>query len=525
MRARIGVAVALTLAAYVGCVFAGYVWDDRLLIVQNEALRAPDARRLVGSDLWCCTGEVAGSGYWRPLTTLSFFADVQLAGYRPAFAHLHSLLWHLGATALVGVLVRGRHGEARGAAAALMVGLHPVLSEAVVWIAARNDLIAAVFVLGALVAADRRRPAVVGACALAAALSKESSFVLPGMLVAWTAAHGGGRAVRQAWRSVAASAAGLGLALALRPLAALGPAATTDPPPLDAAHLGAAAARMLGWLAWPWPLTGTATLYLPAPTPQVWAAAGATCVALGLLVARAPARGLALLAMSALAALPLGAALAVYATVGERYLYLPMVGVAALVATAAPSGRASGAALAVWAVGALVAVHVRLADWVDTRTWFEAATRRAPDAVSWNLYGVELGRDWERAAALDAFERSIAARPAQRFACRNVVVAARAVEDAAGFAARVPGWRAAGCSQLPAFEPSVAWSLALLGDLPAALDVLDAAGPDGTGVTEALRATEAARGGDVLAAAGWIAASADPAGSRERFATLAALGR
>lgn len=528
MAFRLWMALTVVFAAYIACVSAGYVWDDHLLILQNDALTAPTLRKLLASDLWCCTQELRGSGYWRPLTTLSFFADIAGFGAVPGPAHLQSLCWHLLCTGLVGRLVAGRHGGARGAVAALVFGLHPVLSEAVIWISARNDLLAATFCVGALVAADARRPTLAGVCALAGALSKESTVLLPGMIGLWAYAHRGVAGVREAARPLIGTTVGLGVALALRPFVELGAQALprleiTDP---YAAVYGLV--RVLGWVSWPWPLTGTATLYMGCPSAATWLAAAATLGGAALCIRVDVRRGLALAALVVLAALPVAGALYVYATIGERYLYLPMVGVAALIASAVPLNRTSGVALAAWSVVALAAIHVRMPDWSNNAAFFGAATRRAPDSFSWNLLGVDRGRDGQRGPALAAFESALLPTPAgdppQTFACRNVLVAARAVLDAPALAARLPAWKAAGCYTLPPFEPSAAWSLALLGDEAAGLRIAHGvAAPDTTGLLAVLFAVEAERDGDIVRAAGLLGSVENPSDARDRYGMLLAL--
>ncbi|MSP56429.1 MAG: hypothetical protein EXR69_12620 [Myxococcales bacterium] len=527
----------MTFVAYVGCIWAGYVWDDEALILLNRALTAPTVRTVLGSDLWCCSGTDT-SGYWRPLTTLSFYADVALFGFQPAWAHLHSLGWHLLCTGLLGALVGRRHGAARGALASMILGIHPVVSEAVVWIAARNDLLAAAFVLGALLVTDKSggpasglrargaaiRPIAVGFCALGAALSKESSVLLPLLLVLWIVAHDGLAGARLRWREVAASALGLGVAFGLRQLAVVGTLTDFHRVPLqDPLALLAAIARMLGWISWPWPLTGTATLYLPHPEPIVWVSAAVTLAAAGVATQRAPRFALALLGFTLTAAAPMTAALYVYGTLGERYLYLPMVGVATLAAAQVRLTPAPLGVTALWAAGALLTLHVRLPDWVSPTTFFEAAVRRAPDSFSWNLYGVDLAKQGDPAGAVEAFERSLASRPSRRFACTRIASSAVAVLNADAYAQRLPDWRAAGCGELRDFEFQVAWSLARLGDEARALDVVRAAGGDSEGVAAAVEAAAAQRAGDIVGAAGLLGAADDLDQARSRFSTLLAL--
>jgi len=403
-----------------------------------------------------------------------------------------------------------------------------VLSEAVVWISARNDLLAATFCVGALLAADARRPVLTGVCALAGALSKESSGLLPGMIGLWAYAHGGAAGVRQARGPLLGSVVGLGIALALRLFVDLGAQALPRLEITDPYAVVYGLARALGWVSWPWPLTGTATLYMGSPSAWTWLAAAATLAGAALLIRVQLRRGLALAALVVLAAMPVAGALYVYATIGERYLYLPMVGVAALIASAMPLSRASGVALAAWSVGALFAIHVRLPDWSNNAAFFSAATRRAPDSFSWNLLGVDLGRDGQRGPALAAFESALLPTPAgdppQTFACRNVLVAARAVLDARALAARLPVWKAAGCYALPPFEPSAAWSLALLGDEAAGLQIAHGVtAPDTTGLLAVLFAVEAERDGDIVRAAGLLASVENGSDARDRYGTLLAL--
>ena len=427
MAFRPWMAIALTFAAYIACISAGYTWDDKALVLANDALIHPTFRKVLFSDLWCCAGTTP-SGYWRPLTTLSFYADVTLFGFVPGWAHFHSLLWHLACTGLVGGLVKSRHGETRGAIAALLFGLHPLSSEAVVWIAARNDLIAATFCVAATWAADQRRTALAALAGFAALLSKESSALLPILVVAWAWAHEGVPGVRARARAIGAVSLGIAGALALRPLADLGNVGAFQRVPVDDPLAPIyTAARLLGWVLWPWPLTSTATMYLPPPGATTWLPALGVVIATVLIIRSNPRRGLGLAVFFLLSGLPMLGALYVFATIGERYMYLPMVGVATSVAAAIPLNRASAGALATWAIGALVALHVRLPDWVDGLALFHAAVLRAPDSFSWDMLGVELNDRGMTEPAIAAMQQSLTSRPARRFACTKVAHIARNV--------------------------------------------------------------------------------------------------
>lgn len=523
MALRPWMALALTFAAYIACISAGYVWDDRALILANDALVHPTFRKVLFSDLWCCSATVP-SGYWRPLTTLSFYVDVAAFGFTPGWAHLHSLGWHLGCTGLVAGLAGSRYGQARGAIAALLFGLHPLSSEAVIWIAARNDLMAATFCVAATWAVDRKRAALAALAAFAALLSKESSALLPALVVCWAWAHEGVPGVRARARAIAGVFVGIGAALALRPLADLGSVGAFQRVPIeDPLAPVYTAARLLGWVLWPWPLTSTATMYLPPPGPGVWIPAALVVVGAALVIRANPRRGLGLAAFTVASGLPVIGALYVFATIGERYMYLPMVGLSTAVAAAIPLRATTTATLAGWSVCALAALHIRLPDWVDGLALFHAATTRAPDSFSWNLLGSELNQRELYPQALAAMQESLNLRPARRFSCTRVAYVARKVVTLEQYKSLVPAWNDAGCRDLHAFDFQVAWSLALLGDEEAGLHLLrDNPGDDG-GVGGALRADAANREGDIVGAAFLLAASPQAEEARGRFSTLCAL--
>ncbi|HEY0465580.1 MAG TPA: hypothetical protein VGC79_15305, partial [Polyangiaceae bacterium] len=87
----------------------------------------------------------------RPLTILSLALDRALYGNSPAGFHLTNLVLHLLSTALLFRLlrVRGSAGYVAALGAALWA-LHPRLTEAVAWVSGRTDVLAAFFVLCAL---------------------------------------------------------------------------------------------------------------------------------------------------------------------------------------------------------------------------------------------------------------------------------------------------------------------------------------------------------------------------------------
>lgn len=178
----------ITLAVYVMALKAGFLAvDDTDTILNIQSGRVSIAELFLSP----------GKRYYRPLAMLSLLADFHLYGGTPAGYHLTNLLLHLGNVLLVFYLTMLLLGSKVDACfysflAALMFALHPVNSEAVVWISARPDLLCCFFFLLSLVILVKRGdrvtlPVFAGLfvtlfCSLA---SKEASLFLPVLAVAY----------------------------------------------------------------------------------------------------------------------------------------------------------------------------------------------------------------------------------------------------------------------------------------------------------------------------------------------------
>ncbi|HNC95308.1 MAG TPA: hypothetical protein PKW90_04230, partial [Myxococcota bacterium] len=238
---------------------SGYFWDDRSLILQNPALG--DLSAIFGQDLAHREG-AAATPFYRPMMLLSLSVDQLLAPANPLFAHLHSLGWHLLGVALLGSLVQRRLGEEAALGAMLIFGLHPIQSEAVLWLSARNDPMVAAGVVGALLCFDRGSWLGGGLLALFAGLSKEQALLLPVALPLWRLSFG----ERPRWVDTAVAALAAGLVFVLRSRADVLAVQPSE------VHLQLFSERwlllpstVLGWLLVPWPLTSSASLYQPLP--------------------------------------------------------------------------------------------------------------------------------------------------------------------------------------------------------------------------------------------------------------------
>ena len=146
-----------TLSDYAGGLFqffgAGFVMDNRGLILEDSRVRAATAENvslIFGHTYWWPYGE---SGLFRPLTTLSYLFNYAILGNgeRPAGYHWINYGLHAVNVLLVYALGLRLLGEWRRAAwIAALWAVHPVITESVTNIVGRADLLAGVGVLGGL---------------------------------------------------------------------------------------------------------------------------------------------------------------------------------------------------------------------------------------------------------------------------------------------------------------------------------------------------------------------------------------
>lgn len=389
MRARpLWLLLGLTVAVFAPTLVAGFVWDDEVLLSHNTQLRGDGAwRAALTADFWASsTPTDVVPGYWRPLVKLSHVALWRVGGGAAWPFHLFNLLLHLASVALAFRWLRARSSEGDGLAALLgaaVFALHPSRFEVVPWASCSTDLLMSAFALGALWALDARRWLLGAALMALAAFSKESAVVVPLLLTADAVLRG-----PRAWRAVAAAAVGVAVPWALR--LALGLAA----PPMQLAawsELPARALTALGFYTWrtvlPWPLTvvpyeplidgfGPALL-------AVGAVVAAGVLALGVRAARveawrAPVSDVAwwLLVLSPfLQVLRLPAVL----FGSDRFLYFPMLGVAAVVSRLA-RGRVARGALAGWVLAGAASLALAVPAWESSFTFFAREYALHPDS-------------------------------------------------------------------------------------------------------------------------------------------------
>ncbi len=191
---------ALIVLLYVPAVGGGFITDDALLSYGNPAMRSLDGLRR----LWLGSG----TPDYFPLTSTTFWIDVQLWGQNAAGYRLENILLHAGSALLVWRILRLLRvpGAWLGG---LLFGIHPLAVTSVAWIAERKNTLSQLFFLLSLFAylrfdADGRRrwyAAALGAFLLAL-LAKSSVVMLPVLLLLLLCWRHGGWRWGDAWRTI-----------------------------------------------------------------------------------------------------------------------------------------------------------------------------------------------------------------------------------------------------------------------------------------------------------------------------------
>lgn len=403
----------------------GFVWDDDTIVVKN-----PDTRHLsrLGHVLLSPDGQPP---YYRPLNRASYLLDYRLFGMDPRGFHLVNLAAH--AAAVLALYALGRRlfaDRAPALAAALLLAVHPLGTEAVAFVSARNNLLALFFSLLALslfIDADRRqawsRAWLSGLAFFLGLLGKEPAAMALPALAAWLAIERQDATLARRARLLLPHGIALAAYLALRAIA-LGGVVGTPTGPAPGSFLERLATNYftipldLGLVLFPRGLTiyhviprvgGAAVLGFAL----AWLAIGA---GLALLLRQRSAPSLLGMAWFALGLVPLAGLFALPTTtvLAERFLYFPAAGL--WLVAADQLGRAWQRtswrpALAVAAALVLAALGARSfrrnLDWRDDLALARSAVEVEPRApmAQYNL-GLALHEAGDREAARRHWEAS-----------------------------------------------------------------------------------------------------------------------
>jgi tetratricopeptide (TPR) repeat protein len=130
---------ALTYYPVAGHRFIKY--DDGLYVTRNPTVQQGIT---VGNLRWAFTTTDASN--WHPLTWISHMLDVQLFGLNAGAHHLVSLLLHALCVLLLYIVFHDMTGAVwRSALVAALFAVHPTHVESVAWIAERKDILSALF--------------------------------------------------------------------------------------------------------------------------------------------------------------------------------------------------------------------------------------------------------------------------------------------------------------------------------------------------------------------------------------------
>jgi protein O-mannosyl-transferase len=448
----------LTLGVWGWSAGNGFVFDDLANILSNPWIKdwalLPQAFRhhAAGFDPGYSTS------FYRPMMHVLYAIVYAVAGARPWAYHVLNVALHL--LTVLGVYVLARAVLVRWSdperyaflplVAAIVFSVHPVHTEPVLWVAGITDLSYAAFGVLALVAYMRafraaRFALAAGALLLVSLLCKETGAVMLPLMILfeWNEA----RAVR-AWTPRAAflrlapalAAVAVYLGLRLAALGSFAPGAAQHPQ--GALELAAAAAglfaRYLGVLVAPLRLSVMRSIHLDGGFTDPLAAAGliaAAALAVAAYRLRRSAIAVLCLAFAALPILPVLYVPAIesgHSLFGERYLYLPVLGIGLATGWALEAMRRRFA----WGFAAAVATMTIVVGWgataaaVRTGTWSTSlslwtdAALKAPDSAAaqeglcFALYTAQRIPE-----AVDACARALAIDPARADARVNYATA------------------------------------------------------------------------------------------------------
>jgi protein O-mannosyl-transferase len=332
----LGLLALVALAAFLPAIGSGFVADDFILL-----------RTLGRYDgvVWAFRHNDLGQGgdaghFYRPLWLLWHAAVNRLFGGSATGFHVGNLVLYLAVTLEVWALVRRLAGERAAWVGAFAFAVYPRHGESVSWISGSTDLVAAVLALPALLCAVAPwRPGVravtAAGFAAAAALAKESAFVLPllGVVVVWAA-----RGPRKRWVAPIAMAAAQAAVLLVRHGVVGGAGGYSEYPWTPARFVAGLASYVLAALSPPQFELLRDPALLVAPIVALLFAAGAVRSLRRRGEGERVRLALAGVLWFALSLLPaLNLAVDLNTANGERLLFLPSVGLALAFAALVPA--------------------------------------------------------------------------------------------------------------------------------------------------------------------------------------------
>lgn len=408
-------------------------WDDAKYVSDNKAVQGFSWQHLQQIFTSCYVGNYA------PVQMLSYMADYSVWGLAPGGFLITNILLHVSnGLILYGMMIRWYGSRLAASAAAGLFLLHPVQVESVAWVSQRKNLLSLFFFLIAWLCYCQYRSSIAekarSAYALslivfvAALLSKSAAVVLPLILLLYDFSFiPGNRPVRLKDKIPFFIAAGMVAALTMYIQQAEFGGGRAD------FHGGGPLAtfftmltvfcRYLWMLVWP---AGLSAMYDPAihTTPDFAVIAAASVfIAIGVAVWLFFKRDRRLcfwVFFFFVALLPVSQIIPLVTLMNDRYLYFPMIAIAALFGVGASYARervGQGAVAVVAIVLCLCAAtsFQRAAVWHDPLTlWSDAVEKSPGSSYSWSSLAEVYFRELRVNEAVEAYEKSLELNPENR---------------------------------------------------------------------------------------------------------------
>jgi tetratricopeptide (TPR) repeat protein len=135
--------LGVTLAIYWNVIGGGFVWDDKVFVINNPLIREPGRF----SEIWLSR---EAADYW-PLSYSVFWVAWRAFGENPAGYHVCNIVLHAVTAALIWQVLRAL-GLRYALLAALVFSVHPVNVESVAWLFQIKTTLAAALAFASLLA-------------------------------------------------------------------------------------------------------------------------------------------------------------------------------------------------------------------------------------------------------------------------------------------------------------------------------------------------------------------------------------
>ena len=129
-----------------------FISDDHSLIEHNTLIKSNSILPILIRDFWAIPG-FKGSGYYRPLTTLSYWMQYHISGISSASFHIVNIVIHTIDALFIFLLmphIFPRIKKESWFIASILFAVHPIHIESVTFISGRTDLICAFFIIFSL---------------------------------------------------------------------------------------------------------------------------------------------------------------------------------------------------------------------------------------------------------------------------------------------------------------------------------------------------------------------------------------